>query len=112
MLERFSAPRSNHEHKGLIILGLILLGPTLLLAVALNYTPFADTIEIDAMFNVGTDHSRPVLSQNSPSQTLPASDDFHWPVIQVEASVGILLLVMIGLPLGYWLTKNGRQLNL
>lgn len=111
MLEQFSALHSNHEHKRLIILGLILLGPTLLLAVALNYTPFSDTIEIDAMFSVGTDHSRPALSQNSPSQPPGASNDFDWPLIQVAASVGILLLVMIGFPLGYRLTNSRRHLK-
>lgn len=107
-MEQFSALCSNHKHKRLIVLGLTLLAPTLLLAIALNYTPLVDRIEIDALSSVGTGNSHAVVSQNSSSQKLPASNDFDWPLTQVEASVGILLLTMVGLPLSCRLTNMGR----
>ncbi|MCB0162617.1 MAG: hypothetical protein KDI79_00230 [Anaerolineae bacterium] len=109
-MKQLTQPGFAGRRRGVMVLGIILLAPTLLAAAFLTIAPIVNGAITDEPANVefaaGLDKNLAMPDQTSAADTLTSSDNFDWPLDQMVAGIGILLLVMMGLPLGHRLIKN------
>ena len=112
---QLATPYSKRRCVGVLVLSMVLLVPTLLVATVLTRTSIevrADTYERpNVATTVEGDDGQTVMSRALFPQSLAVNNRVHWPLVQVAAGVGILLLVMIGLPVGCRLTKIGERVR-
>lgn len=112
-MEQLATPYSNHRYIRIAVLSLVLLVPTLLVATTLTHTSVGVRADVDegpsVETRVGRDNSQTVMSRAILPQSLPVTSNVHWPLMQVVAGLGILLLIIIGVPLGYRLGTIERN---
>ncbi|MCB0170305.1 MAG: hypothetical protein KDI02_09350 [Anaerolineae bacterium] len=108
-MKKFILLGHERRRRGVAVLGIILLAPTLLAAAVLTMAPVVngavadEAVAVEMVAGLGDDLA--ALSPTLVADTLSSGDNFDWPLDQMAAGVGILLVVLIGLPLGYRLIK-------
>ncbi|MCB9101475.1 MAG: hypothetical protein H6632_18195 [Anaerolineales bacterium] len=111
-MKKLSLPSNEGRRRGVTVLGIMLLAPTLFAAAFLSMAPVANGAAVDELaaveFAADLGDNLVVLGETSAADPLTSGDNFDWPLDQMAAGVGILLLVMIGLPLGYRFIKIRR----
>ncbi|MCB0210370.1 MAG: hypothetical protein KDJ52_13620 [Anaerolineae bacterium] len=109
-MKELPLPGNAGRRRGVMMLGVIWLVPTLLAAAILAMAPVVNGAITDepAAIEFATDleDDLGIINQTSAAAPLISDNKFDWPLDQVAIGIGIFLVVTIGLPLGYRVTKN------
>lgn len=111
---QLATPYSSRRYIRIVVLSLVLLVPTLIVATALARTSIGVRADVDERSNVETtvardDDSQVGMRRVKSPQSLPVNNRIDWPLVQMLTGLGILLLIMIGVPLGYRLATIERN---